>query len=206
MTKKEAPMSNVIALDQAEPRPPTSAQLRLRGLSRALAVLFTLAMALSALWLIGAFVFSFIYSNHIRMGADGAFLSLPGVPPAIPGTVLYSSQPFITHLAGFVDIVIAMAPVIFICWHLRGLFRLYAGGVVFARENAAHLKRIGLWLVVYPFAKFAANMVFRLAGGTDKAWFRGELIDALILGAIVFAIAQVMEFGREIEQDSAEII
>jgi hypothetical protein len=206
MTEKEPPMSNVIALDQSEPRPPTSAQLRLRGLSRALAILFTLAMALSAVWLAGAFVFSFIYSNHIRMGAEGAFLSLPGVPPAIPGTVLYSSQPFITHLAGFVDIAIAMAPVIFICWHLRGLFRLYAGGVVFARENAAHLKRIGLWLVVYPFAKFAANMIFRLAGGTDKAWFRGELIDALILGAIVFAIAQVMEFGREIEQDSAEII
>jgi hypothetical protein len=206
MQKEEAPMSNILAFDHVEERPPTSAQLRLRRLSRGLAILFTLSMALSALWLVGAFVFSFIYSDHIRMGAEGAFISLPGVPPAIPGTVLYSSQPFITHLAGFVDIVIAMTPVIFICWHLRGLFRLYAGGIVFARENAAHLKRIGLWLVVYPFAKFAANMLFRFAGGTDKTWFRGELVDALILGVIVFAIAQVMEFGREIEQDQAEII
>jgi hypothetical protein len=206
MTKVEVPMSNVIAFDQVEPRPPTSAQIMLRRLSRGLAILFTLAMALSALWLIGAFVFSFIYSNHIRMGAEGAFISLPGVPRVTPGTVLYSSQPFITHLAGFVDVVIAMTPVIFICRHLRGLFGLYASGIVFARENAAHLKRIGVWLVVYPFAKFAANMLFRLAGGTDKAWFRGELVDALILGVIVFAIAQVMEFGREIEQDSAEII
>ena len=206
MAGKEAPMSNVIALDQVEPRPPTSAQIMLRRLSRGLAILFTLAMAFSAVWLVGAFVFSFIYSNHIRMGAEGAFISVPGVPRPIAGTVLYSSQPFITHLAGFVDVVIAMTPVIFICWHLRGLFGLYAKGIVFARENAAHLKRIGVWLVVYPFAKFAANMLFRLAGGTDKAWFRGELVDALILGVIVFAIAQVMEFGREIEQDSAEII
>ncbi len=89
---------------------------------------------------------------------------------------------------------------------MRGLFGLYAGGIVFARENAAHLKRIGVWLVVYPFAKFAANMLFRLAGGTDKTWFRRRVVDALILGVIVFAIAQVMEFGREIEQDPAEII
>ena len=59
---------------------------------------------------------------------------------------------------------------------------------------------------IYPFAKFAANMIFRLAGGRDVTWFRGELVDALILGAIVFVIAQVMEFGREIEQDRAEII
>ena len=49
-------------------------------------------------------------------------------------------------------------------------------------------------------------MIFRLAGGTDKTWFHSELVDALILGAIVFTIAQVMEFGREIEQDRAEII
>ena len=206
MQKEEAPMSNILAFDHVEERPPTIAQITLRRLSRGLAILFTLAMALSALWLIGAFVFSFIYSNHIRMGAEGAFISLPGNPPAIPGTVLYSSQPFLTHLAGFVDIVIAMTPVIFICWHLRGLFSLYASGTVFARANAAHLKRIGVWLVVYPFAKFAANMLFRLAGGTDKTWFRGELVDALILGVIVFAIAQVMEFGREIVQDRAEII
>ena len=199
-------MSNILAFDQVEQRPPTSAQIGLRRISRALAILFTLSMALSVLWLAGAFVFSFFYSNHIRMGAEGAFVTVPGLPAAIPGTVLYSSQPFTTHLAGFVDIVVAMTPVLFICRHLRGLFKLYAGGIVFARENAAHLKRIGVWLVVYPFAKFAANAIFRLAGGTDKAWFRGELVDALILGVIVFAIAQVMEFGREIEQDSAEIV
>ncbi len=199
-------MSNVVAFDQVEPRPPTSAQIMLRRLSRGLAVLFTLAIALCAIWLIGAFLFSFLYSNHVRMGPEGAFIAAPGLPRVIPGTVLYSSQPFITRLAGFVDVVIAMLPVSFVCWHLRGLFELYAGGTVFARENAMHLKRIGAWLIAYPFAKFAANMLFRLAGGTDKTWFRGELVDALILGIIVFAIAQVMEFGREIEQDSAEII
>ena len=39
-----------------------------------------------------------------------------------------------------------------ICWHLRGLFALYARSIVFGRENATHLKRIGLWLVIWPLA------------------------------------------------------
>jgi hypothetical protein len=99
-----------------------------------------------------------------------------------------------------------MVPVILVCWHLRGLFTLYARGIVFARENAAHLKHVGLWLVIWPVAKLAANIVFRLAGGTDKAWAQSIFIYSLILGLIVFAIALVMEFGREIEQEKDSFI
>jgi hypothetical protein len=163
-------------------------------------------MSLTVLTVAAWFVLGFFLGDHVSIGADGVVLAFPHPAQATPGHVLLSSQPFITHLAGFVDIVLASIPVFFVCLHLRGLFRLYASGTVFGRENALHLKRIGLWLVIYPFAKFVANMVFRIAGGTDEAWFRGELIDALILGAIVFAIAQVMEFGREIELDRSEII
>jgi DUF2975 family protein len=198
-------MTTVLAFDTVEAPKPTSAQLRLRGLSRWLALLFAALMALSVLSVAAFIALGLFFGDHMSVGADGVFL-FRHPAPVIPGRVLFSSQPFVTHLAGFADIVLATAPVFFICLHLRGLFRLYADGVVFARENAAHLKRIGAWLIAYPFAKFAANMIFRLAGGTDKAWFRGELVDALILGAIVLAIAQVMEFGREIEQDRAEIV
>ncbi len=115
--------------------------------------------------------------------------------------VRFSSQPPVTRVVGFMDVVIGMIPVIFVCWHLRGLFALYARGVVFARDNAVHLKRIGLWLVIWPIAKFGANMVFQLAGGTDKAWAQMIFVYSLILGLIVFVIAQVMEFGREIEEE-----
>jgi hypothetical protein len=199
-------MSNVLAFDTVEPRPPTTAQLRLRRLSRVLAILFTVIMAATVLSVVLWLIMGLFFGDHMSVGADGVYLYFPHPARALPGRVLFSSQPFITHLAGFVDIIVATLPGFFVCRHLRGLFRLYADGIVFARENATHLKRIGLWLVVYPFAKFAANMIFRAAGGTDTAWFRGELVDALVLGAIVFAIAQVMEFGREIEQDQAEII
>jgi Protein of unknown function (DUF2975) len=198
-------MSNVLAFDTVEAPQPTTAQIRLRRLSRWLALLFTALMGLSVLSVAAFTVLGLFFSDHMSVGADGVYL-FRHPAPVMAGRVLFSSQPFVTHLAGLADIVLATLPVFFICWHLRGLFRLYADGVVFARENAAHLKYIGAWLVAYPFVKFASNMIFRLAGGTDKAWFRGELVDALILGAIVFAIAQVMEFGREIEQDRAEIV
>ena len=49
-------------------------------------------------------------------------------------------------------------------------------------------------------------MSFRLAGGLDRVWFHMEIIYALVAGLIVLAVAQVMEFGREIELDRSEII
>jgi hypothetical protein len=199
-------MSNVLVLDRAELRAPSTAQLRLRRLSRALALLFAALMALSLLTVAAFAILGLFLDDHVSIGPDGAFLHFPAPAHATPGHVLLSQQPAATRLAGFANIVLATLPVFFVCFHLRSLFGLYAQGVVFARENAMHLKRIGAWLIAYPFVKFAANMIFRLAGGTDRTWFRGELVDALILGVIVFAIAQVMEFGREIEQDGAEII
>ncbi len=179
---------------------------RLVVLSRALAVLFLILIGAAALWVLGAFLFSFFFADHVLIGADGVVLTFPQLPEAASGYVRFSAQPFFTRAAGFVDVVIAMIPIGFVCWHLRALFRLYSGGVVFARENATHLKRVGLWLTAWPAAKFSANMLFQLAGGTDRAWAQMILLDALILGLIVFAIAQVMEFGHQIEQDRAEII
>ncbi|HWA92369.1 MAG TPA: DUF2975 domain-containing protein [Rhizomicrobium sp.] len=198
-------MSNLLVFDTAAP-PPTAAQLRLRRSSAALATLFAILMGLSILSVAAWLALGIFFDNHLAVGTSDVVLNLHAFKHVPPGYVLLSSQSFALHLAGFADIALATAPVFFVCLHLRALFRLYAEGIVFAQANAAHLKAIGLWLVAYPFLKFAANLIFRAAGGTDTAWFRAELMDALILGLIVLAIAQVMEFGREIEQDRAEIV
>lgn len=194
-------MSNVVELPALAPDARVLTYRSLRPLSRALSILFTLFVGASFLWIVAAFVVIFFFADHVMVGAVGANLTFPRPPADMPGMVRFSTQPFITRLAGFVDIVIAMIPVTLICLNLRGLFALYARGVVFARQNAMHLKRIGLWLVVWPIAKFVANMAFQLAGGTDKAWAQLVFVYSLILGLIVFAIAQVMEFGREIEEE-----
>jgi hypothetical protein len=202
-------LSNVLTLDPVAAESEAPIHRRLRPLSRALAWLFTMLLVLFTLYLLAGIVVALFFSAHVQMNAEGATVSfsLHGVlPPPIPGTVRLSDQSLITRLSGVVDLVIAMAPVIFIFWHLRELFRLYAAGTVFARENAQHLKHIGIWLIAYPFAKFAANMLFQLAGGVDHHWFYMIEVYALVLGIIVVAIAQVMEFGHEIEQEKDSFI
>jgi hypothetical protein len=201
-------MSNVVEMpplvfSEGNPIPP---RRNLIWLSRTLAILFTLFVAAAGLWILAAGIMSFVFADHVRVGTGGAFIYLGKPPHQLPGTVLYASQPVVTRLAGMADIVIATAPIILVFWELRRLFRLYARGIVFARENTRCLRRAGLWLLLYPFAKFAANMIFRVAGGTDKAWFHMDLIYALVLGLIVLAIAQVMEFGREIEQEKDSFV
>ncbi len=93
-------------------------------------------------------------------------------------------------------------PVLFALANLRGLLRLYAAGVVFAAENGAHIKHIGLGLVAYAVAPCLGNELVMLADhGVDMAWFHASEARALILGAFLFVLAHVTEVGREIEQD-----
>jgi hypothetical protein len=197
-------MSNVVELPLAVEMAGREST-HLRRLSRVLMVLFTVFVAAQILWMLAAAVVTIWFADHVLVGAKGAFL-FSGTPPFWKGTVLYSTQSAVTRLAGMIDIVMAMLPILLAFWNLRGLFALYSRGIVFARENAAHLKRVGLWLVVYPFAKVLANLIFQAAGGTDKAWFHMELIYALVAGLIVFVIAQVMEFGHEIEQEKDSFV
>lgn len=193
------------------PIPPVDAeaaslrQRRLQRLSRVLAGLFTLFVVLAVLCVVGACVFSAFLSDHVRIGPAGVYLTFGTVAP-MAGTVLYSSQPAWTRIAGFLDVLVATVPIALVFWELRGLFRLYARGIVFARSNAGHLRRAGVWLIVYPAAKFAANALFQVAGGTDKAWFSMTLVHSLVLGLIVLAMSLVMEFGGEIEQEKDSFV
>jgi hypothetical protein len=202
-------MSNILALDTAVAEPERHSQRHLRRLSRVLSWLFTALLALCALYLVAGIVVVLFFSAHVQMNAQGVTLLFGPhgeIPPAVRGMVRFSDQPVITRLAGIADFAIAQAPFFFIFWHLRGLFGLYATGTVFARRNATHLKHVGFWLIAYPIAKFASNMVFRLAGGLDHAWFHPIIYQAPIAGIIVVAIALVMEFGHEIEKEKDSFI
>jgi hypothetical protein len=98
--------------------------------------------------------------------------------------------------------VVQFGPAILVLANLRGLFRLYAAGTVFARENADHIKRMGQWLIVYAVAPFLSVQLLTLVDcAVDRAWFHMVEVQALVLGGILLVIAQVMEAGREIELD-----
>ncbi len=199
-------MSNVVELPVAGPDAPVLTYRSLRPLSSVLSLLFAALAGLSVLSVVAACVVTLFYADHLLVGASGADLVFGHPPLPRPGWVVLASQPPLTRLAGVVDVAVASVPLILIFWNLRGLFRLYRQGIVFARANAGHLRRVGIWLVAYPFAKFAANLLFRAAGGTDKAWFSMPLVDSLVLGLTVFVIAQVMAYGREIEEEKDSFV
>jgi hypothetical protein len=199
-------MTNVLTLD-----PPRSEEVsshrRLRELSSVLALMFGGIVVLFALFLAANIGIGIWLPDHVLMGTRGISIVLGRVPPLYPGAVRLSQLPLITWLAGGVALAINLAPIFIVLRHLRGLFVLYASGTVFARENALHLKRIGIWLIAYPFTILAGNTLFLMAGGADHAsWFHLSEIQAPILGLIVFVIAQVMAFGREIEQEKDSFI
>lgn len=199
-------MSDVIRLDRplAEEAP---SPRRLRSLSRALELLFGLLLVTYALLAVAMVGIGLLMADHVVMGAKGTSIGLGPLPPLYPGAIRASELPLFTKLTGAVVLSMEMTPGLLILWHLRGLFALYATGTVFARKNAAHLKSVGVCLISYPFVFIAGNSLFHLAGGADTAsWFRITWIQAPILGLIVFAIARVMEYGHDIENEKDSFI
>jgi hypothetical protein len=156
-----------------------------------------------------ASIVSLFFPAYVEIGANGGeFTPFQPYSPATldTGMIWLAALPLSTRIAGIADVVIMSLPLAFVVLNLRGLFRLYAEGVVFARANALRLKRIGLWLLAYPFAKIAANLLFQAFGGPDRAWYSSTLLFSLLLGAIVFVIAQVMAKGEEIERERAGFV
>ncbi|HEX2591163.1 MAG TPA: DUF2975 domain-containing protein [Rhizomicrobium sp.] len=200
-------MSNVLTIDNID-AVNRNGEHRMRLLSRGLTWVFTALLGFIALTVLTGLVVSLFFPAYVEIGPNGGELELQPFTPATldHGMTWLAALSLSTRLAGIADIVIMSVPLALVVFNLRGLFRLYAAGIVFANENAQHLKRIGLWLIAYPFAKFGANMLFQLFGGPDRAWFSSTLLFALLLGAIVVVIAQVMEMGHAIERERAEFV
>jgi hypothetical protein len=184
-----------------------SSHWRICWTSRGLAALFTLLLAAYGLFcaaLILAFLIPFT-GQYLGIGPTGMLVSSGrGLPaPYVP----VDSLPLGQRLAHVPVGLLNALPVLFIFWNLRQLFRLYGRGVVFARENAVHLKWIGAWLVVNAAAPFLGVSFLRaLHLAIDQKWMHGYSLQELVLGGIVYVITQVMQVGHEIEQDRSQFV
>jgi len=185
--------------------PPALPHRRLLLLSRILSYLFAAILALEVLQALAGTVLGLFFGGHVLMGANGmniAFGHGGMLPGLAPGQVRLSDLPLVTQLTFAFGWPILFAPMLMLFDNLRRLFALYGRGIVFSAENATHISRIGIALIAYPFVNYFCDFVFWLAGGADRAsWVHMDHIQAFILGLIVVAIAQVMSFGREIEQE-----
>lgn len=182
----------------ADPPPETLAQRRVRLGSRAAVWLFTGLFALSALILAAAIVTMLFYKGElVRIGPDNCYI---GEGPA--NSVAFGSLPLV-HRVVYVGVGVARAtPILMIFWSLRALFSGYARGEVFSPDQARRFGRVGGWLCAYAVSPFLCHLFLAATGyEIDKNWAHVASVQAFVLGLLVFVIGQVMQVGREIEED-----
>jgi hypothetical protein len=206
-------MSQSIVIDFAaeaiEPDPPPEL-LRIRLVSRGLFLVLAVITGLVAAALILAFIVPYT-GDHFAMGPAGGLVRyaphLAHEPPLPPHFVSVTDMPLIQRLAHVPVGLLHAVPMVLLFWSLRSLFGLYAKGVVFAPDNARTLKHVGAALIVIAIAPWLGHAfldILHLA--IDKAWMHGSSVQELILGIIVYVIAQVMQLGRELEEERSQFV
>ncbi|WP_269714270.1 DUF2975 domain-containing protein [Caulobacter sp. NIBR2454] len=192
-------MTTVVQFKPAPVAQPTAAHHhRLRVASRALSWLFTglliLVGALSAVLIAGIVVYP---GDDYRIGSNAVWIGTGSAD-----SVAFHTLSLPHRLAYAAVGVVRMAPSLMIFWRLRELFALYGQGEVFGRRNGWLIGQVGVWLCVYAISPFLCHLFLSATGWEiDKNWAHLSSIQAFILGLLVFVIAQVMQVGREIEED-----
>lgn len=178
--------------------PESPAQRRVRLGSRAAAWLFTALFALSALVLITAIATMLFYKGElVRIGPDNCYI---GEGP--PNSVAFGSLPLVHRLVYVGVGIVRATPILMIFWSLRALFGGYARGEVFSLAAARRFARVGAWLCAYAVSPLLCHLVLAATGyEIDKNWAHMASLQAFVLGLLVFVIGQVMQVGREIEED-----
>jgi hypothetical protein len=201
-------VAEVLQINPASAGADNPAHRRIQWASRALSWLFTLCFAgyaALAAALILAFVVPYAGSS-VSIGPVGMMLTIGAHGPP-QGYIAVGSLPLAQRLAHVPAGFIVAAPTLVMFWNLRKLFGLYGRGVVFARENAGCLKLVGLALAGDAAAPFLAHGLLQVTGfAIDQRWMHFYSLQELVLGGIVWVIAQVMEVGREIEDERSQFV
>jgi hypothetical protein len=184
--------------------PPQSATTpgvgKIRAASRGLEWLFAaLFMAFVALTVVSLWVLLFYQGSMVAVGPRGGLITTGPLPADfIPFRNWRPDQ----KLAYVPDVIVRALPTLGLFWALRRLFRHYGQGEVFSDRNARLIKWMGVCLIADAAAPFLCHLVLSATGyEIDKMWAHMAAVQELVLGAVVFVIAQVMQAGHEIEQD-----
>jgi hypothetical protein len=188
-------------IDLAPPRPAATPSFRrLRAASRGCELLFAgLLVAFIALAVFSLWVIYFYKGTMIAIGPRGGIITTDPLPPDF---VPFYTWRWDQRLVYAVDVVVRALPTLGLFWFLRSLFRLYGQGEVFTGRTARLIQLMGVCLVADAAAPFLCHLVLSATGyEIDKMWAHLAAVQELVLGAVVFVIALVMQAGREIEED-----
>jgi hypothetical protein len=194
--------------------PQARALARIRNLSRPILLVLTIVLGAAMLIPMAQIVVILFFPNQV--GSLHSFLSFNawGVGLLVGGDASHLPDATMIPLAGLSlqqrCEVAALAGLCATCnalalFQLRSLFSLYFRGVVFAENTIRRIKSFGLWLVL---AAIAANVAGRLFMWVTHARVGGMANAALIvvLGAMIYVIAHVMELGREADLERKDFI
>jgi hypothetical protein len=188
-------------IDLAPPRPATTPSFRkIRAASRGFEILFAvLFAAFVALAIFSLWVIYFYKGTMIAVGPRGGILTTGPLPPDF---VPFFTWRWDQRLVYAVDVIVRALPTLGLFWFLRSLFRLYGQGEVFTQRTARLIQLMGICLVADAALPFLCHLVLSATGyEIDKLWAHMAAVQELVLGAVVFVIALVMQAGREIEED-----
>ena len=180
---------------------------RIRTLSRPIGLLLTIALAATVVvpsFQILAILFlpSHAASVPSFLSFDGWSVGLGiGAGGGIPlGSLTLEQRWAVAGLAGACAACSALA-----LFQLRSLFILYSSGVIFASDNIRRIRLFGMWLVA---AAIAGNVSGRLFVWVTHTTILNTANAALtvVLGAMIYVIAHVMELGREADLERKDFI
>ncbi|HEX4711297.1 DUF2975 domain-containing protein [Phenylobacterium sp.] len=188
-------------VDLAPPRPSATPSFRkIRAASRGFEVLFAflfaafIALAIFSLWIL-----FFYQGTMIAIGPRGGIITTDPLPSDF---VPFYTWRFDQRLVYAVDVIVRAIPTIYLFWCLRSLFRFYGQGEVFTDRTARLIQAMGVCLIADAALPFLCHLVLSATGyEIDKLWAHMAAVQELVLGAVVFVIALVMQAGREIEED-----
>jgi hypothetical protein len=192
-----------------------SALKRIRGLSRPITVLLTIALGLALLVQVPeilAILFAFhpgdrwqalVSVSDIGFGLAGFEAAHPirPYPGAVSlGTLSLQQRAAIAALASVCAGCSAMTLL-----NLRQLFALYSRGSVFSGDSVGRMKRFALWLVLAAVSINVSGWIFIRITGAAPAVPANVLL-TLFYGAMIYVVARVMELACAADVERREFI
>ena len=115
---------------------------------------------------------------------------------------------------GFLASMLPGSLMVYAVWHLRALFGLYGQGQIFTAKNAMHLRRFALAVLGMTLAGPVSNtlVILALTYGNPVGQrmlsisFSSSQLVVLFMGVMFLVIAWVMDEGRELAEDQAQIV
>lgn len=192
---------------------------RARMLSRGVSWISTFMMGAITLGVIAIFIVMLFFFDVLRdmmLTKAAAAMKDANLPQADEAIALFFSLSFGQRTMLAVCFAVAIAPTLFVLFHLRAVFARFAGGQIFTDDNIKGLSMVGLGLVasvvmsiiaksvithIIPLTNSELVHVIPLTNAND-----GVSLTPLFYGAITYVAAYVMGEGRRISDDNAGIV